>query len=93
MFLYSASGACRRQNCQLAFVEDLCAPLLSKHSCNRSTLKYDPLSVSAKFCLLFTSIFSLALFQAFRFLHPVKETQNSFATIRQILDVFFIRYL
>ena len=38
----------------------------------RSSLLYDPLSVSAKFCLLFTGIHFYLAFQAFRFLGPVK---------------------
>ena len=41
-------------------------------------LQYDPLSVSAKYCLLSSGIyFSLVLFQAFCFLRPVKELRIS----------------
>ena len=40
-------------------------------------LQYDPLSVSAKFCLLSSGMyFSLVLFQSFSFFTPSKRTQK-----------------
>ena len=53
----------------------------------------NPLSVSAKFCLLFTGIhFSLDLFQAFRFLCPVKGLRISLrlSNTLQMFSLYFI---
>ena len=52
---------------------------------------YDPLSVSAKFCLFSSGIyFSLVLFQAFCFLHPVKGLR---VCLRQMFSLFLNKFI
>ena len=47
-------------------------------------LQYDPLSVSAKFCLLSSGMyFSLVLFQAFRFLRQVRGLRTCLRPLHQ----------